>query len=201
MLDAVERHVHDALDALPGGLDGEDVTRATKAAVGVLVAVPRGDRGVGQVLHRDDVGAVLHLVERRCHGQVNHVLVDPAALGDVLERVAEHHAEVNHVGTLGDVGEGDLVRLRYLSHGDDAVERLGAGLEVAYRDGDVVLGFDLDAESSSRPIASFRMVRDACVPAWPRAPGALAPPPALPRAPCGLDVRGRPGEGACPEYQ
>ena len=131
-LDALDRELDDAGDALHRRRDGQDVARADRA-VGVAEALEREavERRRRGRLHRRDRQAF----ERARRRHVQQPLVHPAAGGDRLLRVADGDAVADDRLALADVGQRHLVPLRHAfaqrQTGGESGGEARAGLEPA----------------------------------------------------------------------
>ena len=143
-LDLLHRMRHHAGHALHGAGDGQDIARADRA-VGIAVAFKREGFLRWRCRHR--AGAYGQCIQGRRDRHADDALVDPAAPGQGLECIADHHVVADNRLLLGQVHQGHLVALR---HGIDQYQTIGqlrAGWQatVIDDDGHVVLGVDLDA--------------------------------------------------------
>ena len=139
--DAVDGHVQRAFHALHGGLDAQEIAGARRAALGVAVSPPGFHRGLGQI--GADIGAIGHIVQGRRGGQAQHVLVDPLALGDGIQGIAQHHAVADDLAILGNIAQGDFMGLGNIGKGHHAGHDLGALGQFVHGDGHVILRLDL----------------------------------------------------------
>ena len=144
--DPLHRHFQHAGGALDGGDDPQQVAGAGGAHL-VAVAQPGGAGGGGQFLRRLDAGAPGHIGQGRAFGQVEHMLVDPAAGGNICLGIAQHHPVADDLAAGGDVPQGDLVGLGDGVPGDEAALQFGTGGQIVHRDGDVVMVVDLNGQA------------------------------------------------------
>ena len=142
-LDPLHRHLQHTGGALDGGDDAQKVPGAGGSGL-VAVAHPGGAGGFRQPFGRDDVGPPGHIGQGRAFGQVEHVLVDPAAGRNVPLGIAQHHPVPDDLAPGGDLPQRDLVRLGDGLPGDDAAFQRDAGGQVVHRHGYVVHVLDAD---------------------------------------------------------
>ena len=109
-LDPRDRELDDAGDALHGRRDGQDVARADRA-VGVAKALE------GEAFERRRRVALdgrdRQAFERARRGHAQQPLMDPAAGGDRLHRIADRDAVAQHRLACADRGQRDLVAGRH----------------------------------------------------------------------------------------
>ncbi len=124
-LDAPHRVRNNARHALHGGGDGEDVAgadRAVRIAEALeAVAFQRRQR----VRH---ARADRQVVQLGRHRHLDHALVDPATLGQVAQRIADHHVVAHHGITGRQIRQRHLVALRHpLAQGQPAGKHRALG--------------------------------------------------------------------------
>src|SRR5207253_1932546 len=88
------------------------------------------------------------VVERGRTRHADHVFVDPAALGQRLERIADHDVIADDFVAFGQIGERDLVALRHALAQHQAIGENGALAQTAVVDDDrdVVVGVNANVE-------------------------------------------------------
>ena len=139
--DALGGHVQRPLHALHRGLDTQEIAGASIAALGVAVAHPGPDRRLGQI--GAEVGAKGHIIQAGRRGQAQHMLVDPLALGDGIDGIAQNNAIADDGTVLEDIDQGNFMRLGNDAQRHHAGHQLGALGQFLHGDGHVVLRLDL----------------------------------------------------------
>ena len=124
VLDALDRMVQHAGNALHGGGNAEDVARA-HGAVRIAIAL-EGKPLQGRLGFRH-LGGQRQAVQRRCGGHAQLVLLHPTATRNRRQGITDGLAVANNLAALGDVFQRHLVALRDEIHGDQAVGKLGTG--------------------------------------------------------------------------
>ena len=146
LFDALHCHLHHACSALHSGDDTQQIAGAGRTYL-VAVAHPSSPGRGRQLVRGLDVGAPGHIGQCRAFRQVQHMLVDPAAGGDVVLCIAQHHAVADDLAAGGDIHQCDLVCLGDGIPGNHAALGLCACGQVVDGNHHIVVVFDLDGQT------------------------------------------------------
>ena len=75
------------------------------------------------------------------------MLVDPVALLNIVDRIAENNAVTNDLSACRDIIQGNLVSLRDVLIGHKTFHDFGASLQILNGYNNVILVFDLDIQT------------------------------------------------------
>ena len=152
--DPVHCHIHHPGGTLDGGHHPQQVPGACRTLF-VPVAPPGGLDRIRQFFRRNDVGGIGQIMEGRTFRQVQHVFVDPAALGDGVLGIAQDHPVADDLSPFGNILQGDFVGLGNGLEGNHSRQYFRAHRQVMDGNGHIVLVLDLDYKRCSHRISSF----------------------------------------------
>ncbi len=144
-LDARDRVLNHIGHALHRGRNGQDVARAHRA-VGIAIALEREAFQRRHLRRLDGRDRQIFQSGRTRHA--DHVLVDPTALRQGLERVSDHHVIADDFVAFREIGQRDFVSLRNTLTQRKAIGKYGALPQTAVVDDDrdIVIGVNANVE-------------------------------------------------------
>ncbi len=140
--DPLHRHLQYSCRTLNSGHDSQQIPGSCRS-LRIFIPHPGGPDRHGQILVFYQIGAELHVIYRRTLGQIQHVLVDPVPLPDVMDGISQDHPVSDDLSSGRDIAQCNLVGLGDVLIGSDALRNLSSRPDVLDRNGHIVFFADL----------------------------------------------------------